>query len=332
MKTARVIEEHKTNYVISDGNAELLATVRGAFFNEGNFPKVGDWVSFTELVDDKAVIEEVLPRTSTIARKDGESGDLQVIVTNVDYIFIVMGLDNDFNLSRLERYLLLAKKSEVEPVVILNKLDMVEDSVNYVSEVESVAGDVPVHAVSALANQNMDVLLRYLTPGTTAVLLGSSGAGKSTITNWLLNQSSQKVSGIREDDSRGRHTTTARQLFKLPSGASLIDTPGMRELGVLDSTTDDEKEIFAQIDELSEHCRFSNCDHEKSIGCAVLNAISAGELTERQLASYHKLQRERLFEESKHDDGLSRQQKQKQKRLFKSFDEAHQKKRFDSEF
>jgi len=331
MKTARVIEEHKTNYVIAEGGNELLATVRGSFFTEANFPKVGDFVNFTSLDDGKAVIEKVLPRTSTIARKDGESGDTQVIVTNVDYMFIVMGLDNDFNLSRLERYLLLAKQSEVKAVVILNKSDTIESSDDYIKQVQAIAGETPVHAVSALANQNMDMLLKYLAPDSTAVLLGSSGAGKSTITNWILDENNQKVSGVRGDDSRGRHTTTSRQLFRLPSGASLIDTPGMRELAVIDSSSDDEKEIFTQIDDWATHCKFSNCDHEKSADCAVLKAINSEELTKRQLESYQKIQRERIYEASKENEVLARQKKKKMKKLTRTYSKTQSRKNFDNE-
>lgn len=332
MKTARVTEEHKTNYVISDGEDELLATVRGTFFTEAMFPKVGDQVVFTDVADGKAVIEEVLPRTSVITRKAVETGDEQVIVANVDIIFIVMGLDNDFNLSRLERYLLLAKQSEVEAVVVLNKSDTVEDIAEYVTQTTDVAGETPVHVVSAKQGRNMEVLLPYLSSGVTVVLLGSSGAGKSTITNWLLRDDTQKVFGVREDDSHGRHTTTARQMFSLPTGAFLIDTPGMRELAVLDSTSDDEDLIFSKIDELSTQCKFSNCDHEKSQGCAVLQAIEDDDISERQLKNYLKIKREREFEESKNDPELSRQQKQRQKKLYKSYDKAKLKKRFSNLF
>ncbi|MFT5036930.1 MAG: ribosome biogenesis GTPase [Candidatus Azotimanducaceae bacterium] len=332
MKTARVIEEHKTNYIISDGEKELTATVRGSFFTDESFPKVGDRVQFTTLADNKAVIEEILPRTSKIVRKDVGTGSAQVIAANVDVIFIVMGLDNDFNVSRLERYLLLAKQSGIEPIIVLNKSDNVDDVASYVQQVKAISGNTPAYAVSALNNQNMEALLSHLTPNITAVLLGSSGAGKSTITNRLLSEDAQKVSGVREDDSRGRHTTTSRQLFILPSGACLIDTPGMRELSVLDSSNKDENVIFSKIDELSTQCEFGNCDHEKSKGCAVLEAITTGDILERQLKNYQKLQRERLIKESKRDEQSSREHKQKQKKLYKSYDEAHTKKRFGNRF
>ena len=318
MKKARVTEEHKTNYVIQDDIREYTATVRGSFFTDGTFPKVGDFVMYSVVSDEKAVIEEIMPRTSTISRKAvGVVGE-QVIVSNVDIIFIVMGLDDDFNLSRLERYLLLAHQSNVEAVVILNKRDSVDHLNTYLDQVTLIGGGVAVHAVSAKTGENMESLLQHITTNTTAVLIGSSGAGKSTIANWLLREDRQRVHGVRSDDSRGRHTTTSRQLFTLPSGGYLIDTPGMRELGV-ESTKDDEAAVFEKLEILARSCRFVNCDHEKSVGCAIVTAIKAGEISERHLHSYQKFQRERLFEESKHDEEVSREYKQKQKQLHKGY-------------
>jgi len=324
MNKARVIEEHKTNYRILGVDSEFIATVRGSFFTEETFPKVGDFVLYNEVSPGKAVIQEIVPRTSTVARKAVETGAMQVIVANVDIIFIIMGLDNDFNLGRLERYLLLAKQSKVESVVILNKSDSVEDSQQYVTLAKEVAGDAPIYAVSALSGEGMESLLIHLQLEKTAVLLGSSGAGKSTITNWLLRENVQRVHKVRKDDGRGKHTTTSRQLFVLPTGGYLIDTPGMRELSVLESTTEDENAVFETIDTLSTQCQFTNCDHEKSKGCAVLAALEEGEVSERQLQNYQKLQKERLLEESKHDVKLSQQQRQKKKKVHKSYDDAQQ--------
>jgi ribosome biogenesis GTPase len=319
MQTARVIEERRTNYLLQNNEGgEFLATVRGSFFTERDFPKVGDFVEYTTLGDGKAVIEAIEPRRSTIVRRAVDGTGEQVLVANVDLICIVMGLDGDFNPSRLERYLLLARESKVMPVVVLNKADMVDDLAEYTEQVESVTEAVPVHVVSALTGAGMETLLSYFTTETTAVLLGSSGAGKSTITNWLLREDKQAVQAVRTDDSHGRHTTTSRQLFVLPTGGFLIDTPGMRELGVY-STEESEADTFSKLDELSLQCRYSNCDHEKSDGCAILTAIEVGEVEARQLQNYLKLQRERAHEESKYDEELSYKQRQKQKQLHKHY-------------
>jgi ribosome biogenesis GTPase / thiamine phosphate phosphatase len=315
MKTGRVTEAHRTNFTVSVDGVEFLATVRGTFHAEGDFPKVGDYVTLEILDNEKAVIEEVLPRKSVIKRKAADTEEEQIIAANVDLIFIVMGLDGDYSVSRLERYLLLAQQSEVPAVVVLNKADVVDDVTSYVDRVVAVTGDTPVCVVSALVGTNMESLAAYITADTTAVLLGSSGAGKSTITNWLLQEDRQEVKEIRVGDSRGRHTTTSRQLFVVPQGGYLIDTPGMRELGVVETDETDELLVFERIDALAEQCQFRNCDHEKSVGCAVQAALATGALTERELSNYHKLQRERSFAERKSSAAAERHHAHKQKRL-----------------
>lgn len=309
MKTARITQEHKTKYIISHDNRELTATVRGSFFTEGNFPKVGDYVDITESDGDKAVIERVLPRNSVIMRQDVGTDIPQVIVTNVDIIFIVMGLDQDFNLSRLERYILLAKQSNVSPVIILNKCDAVKNITEYVDQVIAIAGTIPVIAISALQNQNMQAMLEYLTVGVTAVLLGSSGAGKSTITNRLLDRDIQRTGQVRSFDGRGKHTTTMRQLFTLSTGAYLIDTPGMRELGVIHDAQESEKVLFSRIDELSQQCKFFNCDHHLSAGCAVLAAVNDGDITDRKIQSYRKIKHEQSLPQTRHRSGGARRRR-----------------------
>jgi len=332
MQKGRIIAEHKTNYQIFAEEQEYLGTVRGVFFTEKEFPRVGDFVEFEIVSENKVVIEKICPRKSVVSRKSANTDIPQVIVANVDYIFVVMGLDGDFNLSRLERYMLLAKHSNTSAIVVLNKTDTLEDSSEYVTQVKAVTQDVPIHSVSALTGDNMETLTQYFENDATIVLLGSSGAGKSTITNWLLSEERQVVRSIRVDDSKGKHTTTTRQLFALPIGGYLIDTPGMRELGLQETTEEDESEIFNMIDQLSMECRYNNCDHEKSDGCAVLTSISKGDVSERQLMSYKKLQRERLHDESKHNEELSFQYKQQKKKLYKSYDEIQQRKRHEKEF
>jgi ribosome biogenesis GTPase len=330
MQEGRIIQEHKTNYIISDGDNEIIATIRGLFFNEGTFPKVGDYVLFNKAGEDKAVIEEILPRKSVVTRKEVETDAPQVIVANVDIIFIVMGLDNDFNLSRLERYLLLAKQSNVESIIILNKCDNEEDFSEYITKAKTVSGEIPVYAVSALTGQGMDVFQKYFNKDTTGVLLGSSGAGKSTITNWLLQEDKQPTNEVRAFDSRGRHTTTSRHLFSLPTGGYLIDTPGMRRLSILESTTDDEKAVFEELSELATQCEFSNCDHQKSKGCQLLIALENGDISERQVQSYTKLKKERVTEEKKRSEELARQNKRKLKQRPRNFNKTHPENNLDS--
>ncbi len=315
MRKARITEEHKTNYIIKDSYSEYRATVRGSFFKSGIFPKVGDFVFYSKADEGEAVIEEIVPRTSFVSRKAVGANKEQVIVANVNVIFIVMGLDGDFNISRLERYLLLSQEANVTPIVILNKCDLIDDLALYISLTQSCIGNIPLHVVSTTTGKNMESLLEYFKDDTTAVLLGSSGAGKSSITNWLLQSKVQNVSKVRDDDSRGRHTTTSRQLFPLPCGGYLIDTPGMRELAIINSPKNEK--VFEQIEQLSLQCRFSNCDHEQSQGCAIMEALKRGGIDERQLKNYQKIQQDHLDGESKYRADSSHQYKQGRKNLYK---------------
>jgi len=287
----RVITEHKASYVVVADNQEYVASIRGHFHDEENkrFPKVGDYVVMSVLEEEKAVIESIEERTSEVVRKSAHDDTIQVMVANVDYVFIVMGLDDDFNLRRLERYLVLTEQAHITPVVILNKLDVIDDIALYMRQSKEVAKDVDVYAVSALTGEGMEVFAEYMKDGATGVLLGSSGAGKSTITNYVLKEVLQDTKSVRETDSRGRHTTTTRELFKLPSGGYLIDTPGMRELGFV-SEEDISDGTFSDVDLLTYDCRFPNCDHIKSAGCAVQAALANGTLDQKHFDNYLKLQ------------------------------------------
>ncbi len=312
--TARVIKEHKTEYVIrTEGGTEYTAVVRGGFHMQGGgkeFPKVGDYVVFTELPEGEAVIEELLPRRTRMVRKSVSSNEPQVLAANIDVVFVVMGLDGDFNLRRLERYLVLAQESGIRPVIVLNKMDAGTDVASRVADAKALAGAVPVLAVSALRRENMESLLSYFSPETTAVLLGSSGAGKSTITNWFLGHEAQRTQEVREDDARGRHTTTHRELFALPTGGYLIDTPGMRELGMYDPD-EIEAGVFEDIEELIPECRFPNCDHDKSAGCAVKKAVEEGRIDADHLASYLKLKKEKDAQRERAEDVFFRRNRRK---------------------
>lgn len=317
MHTGRVIEVQRVHVTVALPEQTVLATVRGEFHETGDYPKVGDWVRVTLVgssEEKQAVIEEVLPRTTTIERLDQETLQSQILVTNVDVLFIVMGLDGDFNISRLERYLALAKQSQITPVIVLNKADIADDLDHQLEQVRTVAAEVPVHLTTATTGKGIDKVAAHIAPETTAVLLGSSGAGKSTITNWLLGNDVQEVRSVRADDSRGRHTTTTRQLFALPRGGYLIDTPGMRELSLADSETLEQDGLIEHVESLALECRFSNCDHEKSDGCAVLAAIENGELSERTLDNYYKLLRERSWLQDKTAGNKNRYKEQTKKR------------------
>lgn len=328
MQKGRVIEVQRIHITVALPDQTVLATVRGEFHESGEYPKVGDWVMVTlveQTEEAQAVIEEILPRETTIERLDQETLQPQILVTNVNLIFIVMGLDGDFNVSRLERYLALANQSNIAPVIVLNKADMAADLDVQVQQIIAVAAANPIVVTTASSGEGLDMLQVHIKPDTTAVLLGSSGAGKSTITNFLMGNADQEVQDVRENDSRGRHTTTTRQLFTLPNGGYLIDTPGMRELSLADSETLERDQLIEQVESLARLCQFSNCDHEKSDGCAVLEAINNGSLDERSLDNYYKLMREREWLQDKSGNNKSRYKEQTKKRSAQAREAANRK-------
>ena len=286
MNKGRIIKENKTNYVISSDGKEMNAIVRGTFHIESEYPKVGDYVEYKIVPGERVMIEKILSRKTTIIRKTEEGNTPQIIVTNVDVMFIVMGLDNDFNLNRLDRYVLLAEQSRVKPVIILTKSDIVDNPSDYLDQVKKLFPKIETYTISTINNLNMKSLTDHISKGITAVLIGSSGAGKSTITNWLLDNETQVTGKVREYDSRGRHTTTFRQLFTLSSGGYLIDTPGMRGLGLAD---DMEEDSFEDVKALSNECSFAKCDHDKTEGCAIKDAVSRGDLNQNRVDNFLKL-------------------------------------------
>lgn len=319
MERARVIEVQRIHTLVRTPTGEVLpATVRGEFHQTGEYPKVGDYVKISRVTaseEVQAVIESIEPRTSVITRLDQETLQPQVLVANVDLMCIVMGLDGDYNLKRLERYLLLARQSNIKAVILLNKADLASDIDTMITAVTDIAGDVPVYVVIATTGDGLEQLSAHISSDTTAVLLGSSGAGKSTITNWLLGEEAQDTQDVRVDDSRGRHTTTTRQLFVLPQCGYLIDTPGMRELGIVEAEVSTDDALIAQVEELALQCKFNNCDHDKSVGCAVLAALEAGELPAASLDNYYKLLRERAWQQDRvHGQGKKRYAEQTKKR------------------
>ena len=294
-RVARVVAQHRSGYVVHDGEGEFPVQAPAAMIRAGVDPRekpaVGDWVVLAP--GTPPLIESLLPRRTLLARAAaGERHETQPIAANVDTVFVVCGLDHDYNARRIERYLVLVQGSGALPVVVLTKRDLVDDPHRYVREIEALAGPAAVVlAVHAKARETAEVLAPYLRPGDTAVLVGSSGAGKSTLTNTLLGIEKQKTGDVRGHDSRGRHTTTHRSLIMLPSGGCLIDTPGMRELKMTGEERFDES-LYADIDALRGTCRFSDCRHETEPGCAILAAIAAGTLDADRYAHYVKLKGE----------------------------------------
>jgi ribosome biogenesis GTPase len=297
---ARVISQSKNLYKIVVDNGEMLAEVSGKFRHEHSelfeYPAVGDFIMVSfEGDDDRAVIHKVLTRKSSFERTAvGVKGQRQVIAANVDYVFICMSLNNNFNLSRLERYLSVAYNSGAVPIIVLTKSDLCDCLDIAMGEIESVAAFTDIIVTSAYDETNEE-LLSYLKPGITASFIGSSGVGKSTLVNKLAGKEVFTTSEIGKDD-KGRHTTTRREMILLAGGATLIDTPGMRELGVESVNL---AASFADIDELASQCRFSDCMHTKEPGCAVLKAVEEGTLDVRRLENYLKLKKEAKY------DGLS---------------------------
>lgn len=275
---------------VSERGFANVVVPRNLFEGEDRLPiTVGDWV----LVENCTPrVLRLVERRSLLARRAAGPGERpQLIAANLDTIFVVTSCNQDFNLSRLERYLALALDAHIEPVIVITKADVCEDSAIFCEQARRVAGEAQVIALNATSPDASASLAQWLTPGRTLALVGSSGVGKSTLINTLLGADHQATAGIREDDARGRHTTTSREMFELPCGAWIIDTPGMREIkiGAVESGV---RTAFADVEALALQCRFRNCSHQGDAGCALEAAVAAGRLDARRLSSYLKLQRE----------------------------------------
>ncbi len=312
----RVASRHKTICEILIPGAVVQAGISGALRRIGKQPVVGDFVVLLNQPESGSrMIVNILPRKSCLSRgAPGDGNEEQLIAANIDTIFIVTSAGKDLNLRRLERYLTVVYSSGAIPVILLNKIDLTEDPTRLVEKIHSVAGDVPVIPLSALSKTGLSALSSYLNPGETAIFVGSSGVGKSTLINALLDEAVQKTADVREDDERGRHTTTVRQMFLLPNGAILIDNPGIREIQLGDSADGLEK-AFPDITNEACNCRFKDCTHHEEPGCAVLQAVKDGLILEERLASYHRLTDELIFQSKKSEIGLKRLEKEKYKKI-----------------
>ena len=296
---ARVTQQHTNLYKIITEQGEISAAVSGKLMYTAqdslDFPAVGDWV-MADIADsnsNSAVIRGILARKSVFVRKAaGTSNTVQIVAANIDMVFICMSLNEDFNLRRLERYLVIAWDSMATPIIVLTKADLCGDLSDKLLEVESVSVGTDVIVCSSMYENGFESVKSYIKEGRTIAFLGSSGVGKSTLINRLLGQDVLKTKEIREDDGMGRHTTTHRELILLPGGGVVIDTPGMREMQI---STGNLRKAFEDIEDIAQNCRFKDCSHIYEPGCAVKAAIETGELDEKRFASYQKLLRETAY-------------------------------------
>lgn len=315
----RVAVQHKTQYELYTEHGDMRAETTGKMQYEArskdDLPVVGDWVVTRPRDKDMATIFAILPRKSKFSRKAaGKKTEEQIVAANVDTVFLVSGLDGDYNLRRMERYLVVAWESGAAPVIVLNKVDLCTDIAAVMQEVDSIALGVPVMVMSALNNQGLAELPSYIKKGTTGALLGSSGVGKSTIINHLLGSELQKTREVRADDDRGRHTTSRRELIHLPNGGLLMDTPGMRELQLWGGE-EGLKDAFDDIAALAQQCRFRDCQHGVEPDCAVQAAIQTGTLTPNRFESYLKLQKEVAYLHRKENKVAELQEKERWKKI-----------------
>ena len=311
----RVSAQHRGGYAVWTENGDVRAEVAGALRYQravgGVLPAVGDWVGLRGRPEGgRGTIQAVLRRKSAITRNSADRNSIdQVLAANVDLVFLLNGVDDDFSLRRLERYLTTAWESGAEPVVVLTKTDLVEDVSEPALAAESVAIGVPVLPVSNVTGAGLDALEPYLRPGRTAVLLGSSGVGKSTLLNRLAGRELMRTAELAADGT-GRHTTTHRELLRLPGGALVIDTPGLRELQLFEGDVD---AAFSDVEALAADCRFRDCAHQREPGCAVLAAVDNGVLELDRLRSWRKLQRELAAVAARRDKRLHAERKRRWK-------------------
>jgi len=318
----RIVTEGDKIYKVATINGILIAEVSGKLEYNAvgieDFPAVGDWVMLDRNEKNKgnAVIKKVLPRKTKVSRKvAGKKSDEQIIASNIDYIFICMALNSDFNTRRLERYLTIVWDSGAVPVVMLTKSDLCNNVDQKVLEAEEAAIGVDIYVTSSITGEGIENLTKYINQGTTCAFIGSSGVGKSSLINSIRGDDFMKVKEIRKDD-KGRHTTTHRELVQIPGGGIIIDTPGMREIQIMD-VNDSLDKTFSDVEELTKMCRFTDCQHDTEPGCAVKKALESGKLEESRWENYLKMKKEVAYFKRKNDKKLESQYWEKMKKRSK---------------
>ena len=314
----RIISEHKERYTVktdeTEYDAEITGNLRFTANKRSDFPAVGDWVAFSDFDENRVLIHSVFPRKTIIQRQAvGKQGEKQIIATNIDYAFIVQSVDSDFNINRLERYLTICNASNVDSIIILNKIDLIDSTelTELISKVQERIKQVLVLTISNETLKGIEKLKENIKKGKTYCLLGSSGVGKSTLLNNLSGKKLMKTKTISTSTSKGRHVTSHRELLVLDNGGILVDNPGMREVGIADSTGGLEM-TFEAIIEVSSDCKFKDCTHTSEIDCAVLSAVDRGEIEESSYENYMKMEREK-----EHFDSTVAERRKKDKDLGK---------------
>ena len=327
LQPARVIFESNEHYRLLTSSGEVEARLAGRLRQGTDLPVVGDWVAVPANQPGLLLVQDILPRRTRLSRKvPGDKAREQVVAANVDTVFVVMGLDGDFNLRRLERFLVMVEASGAQAVVVLTKADLHEDPVGVRLDTLAVTSGVPVWAVSSTEGEGLDPIRSQLAPGVTIALIGSSGAGKSTLLNRLCDSEVMRTGAVREGDDRGRHTTTHRQLVRLPGGGLLIDNPGIREVQLW-AEGEDLSQAFDDLEAFARGCRFHDCQHQQEPGCEVRAAIDEGRLDEARLDNWQTLQKELRHLERRRDVAASRRE-DRRLGLFYKRTQAQKKNRF----